>query len=103
MWTAHYHDIDSKKKLAAATNGAPIQLVVNSALCQCEARTGFWGDDVRVLEIDLEDDPDERKYFDAGKPNVQSKCGDPSIPRKLRCAGNAKKDFSMVSRCRGLA
>ena len=40
LWTAHYHDIDSKEKLKAATKGAPITLVVNSALCQCEARTG---------------------------------------------------------------
>ena len=73
LWTAHYHDIDSTEKLGTATQGAPIKLVVNSALCQCAARTGFWGPDVRVLEIDLEDDPDELKYFHAGKPNVQSK------------------------------
>ena len=99
LWTAHYHDIDSKEKLTAATQGAPIKLVVNSALCQCAARTGFWGPDVRVLEIDLEDDPDERKYFDAGKPNVQSKCADPSVPLKLRCAGDAKGSFTMTSRC----
>lgn len=98
VWTAHYHDIDSKEKLAKATKGAPVRLVVNSAPCQCAARTGFWGPDVRVLEIDLEDDPDERKYFDAGKPNVQSRCADPSVPLKLRCAGDAKAHFTEVSR-----
>ena len=27
VWTAHYHDIDSKEKLAAATKAAPIKLV----------------------------------------------------------------------------
>ena len=32
VWTAHYHDIDSIEKLKAATGGAPITLVVNSAL-----------------------------------------------------------------------
>jgi len=98
VWTAHYHDIDTKQKLAAATSSAPIKLVVNTAPCQCAARTGFWGPDVRVLDIDLEDDPDERKYFDAGKPNVQSRCADPSVLLKLRCAGDAKANFTLVSK-----
>ena len=98
VWTAHYHDIDSPEKLSAATNGAPIKLVVNSALCQCTARTGFYGAGVRVMEVVLEDDPDERKYFDAGKPNVQSKCADASVPLKLRAAGDAKREFTAVSK-----
>ena len=58
VWTAHYHDIDSIEKLKAATGGAPITLVVNSALCQCDARDGFFGPGVRVMEIALEDAPD---------------------------------------------
>ena len=94
VWTAHYHDIDTAEKLRTATKGAPVRMVVNSALCQCAAR--FYGPKVRVMEIDLEDDPDERKYFDAGKP-TQSRCADPSVPDKLRCAGDAKKNYTAVS------
>lgn len=96
VWTAHYHDMDSREKLAIATNNAPIALVVNSALCQCEARTGFFGPNIRVMEIDLEDDTGPRKNFDAGKPNVQSDCGDSSVGDKFRCAGDAKKSFDLV-------
>jgi protein-tyrosine phosphatase len=96
VWTAHYHDIDTHEKLVAATKGAPIKLVVNSALSQCACRTGFYGPDVIVMEIDLEDDPNERKYFDQGKPST-STVADKSVPLKLRCAGDAKKDFTAVS------
>merc|ERR1712060_866686 len=64
----------------------------------CEARTGFYGDDVCVMEIDLEDDPDEKKSFDAGKPNVQSKCADKSVPLKARFAGDALSHFTAVSK-----
>ena len=62
VWTAHYHDIDSKEKLRAATRSSPITLVVNTAPCQCESRDGFYGPRVSVMAVDLEDDPDERKY-----------------------------------------
>ena len=96
LWTAHYHDIDSKEKLKAATKGAPIKLVVNSALCQCEARTGFWGPDVEVMEVPLEDDPDERKAFDQGKPTT-SACRDPDVPLAKRCSGDAKQYFDAVN------
>jgi len=97
VWTAHYHDIDSKEKLAQATRGAPIRLVVNSALCQCEARTGFYGPNVRVLEVPLEDDPDERKAFDAGKDGCQSACADPSVSPLKRCAGDIFPVFDSVN------
>ena len=97
LWTAHYHDIDSKEKLKAATKGAPITLVVNSALCQCEARTGFWGPDVEVMEVPLEDDPDERKAFDQGKPTT-SACRDPDVPLEKRCSGDAKQYFDAVNK-----
>ena len=50
VWTAHYHDIDTQEKLFAATKGAPIKMVVNSALSQCACRTGFYGPDVIVME-----------------------------------------------------
>ncbi|KAH8095156.1 hypothetical protein JL720_2433 [Aureococcus anophagefferens] len=79
LWTAHYHDIDSKEKLKAATKGAPITLVVNSALCQCEARTGFWGPDVQ------------------GKPTT-SACRDPDVPLEKRCSGDAKQYFDAVNK-----
>ena len=95
VWTAHYHDIDSVEKLKAATATAPITLVVNTAPCQCEAREGFWGPNVKVMAVDLEDDPDERKYFDQGK-QCQSKCAEPDLPLTKRCAGDAMKDFDAV-------
>jgi len=96
VWTATYHDIDSPDKLAAATQHAPIALVVNSALCSCAARTGFFGPGVRVLEVDLEDDPDARKAFDAGKPS-QSRCAEPDVPLANRCAGHALPYFDAVA------
>ena len=95
LWTAHYHDIDSLEKLKSATGGAPIKLVVNSALCLCPARDGFYGPDVKVMEIPLEDDPDPRKLFDAGKPTT-SRCRDPDVPLDQRCAGDALQHFDAV-------
>ena len=92
VWTAHYHDIDSKEKLRAATRSNPITLVVNTAPCQCESRDGFYGPRVTVMAVDLEDDPDERKYFDQGKP-TQSACTNPDLPITRRVAGDAMKDF----------
>lgn len=89
--------MDSSEKMAAATNNAPVTLVVNSAPCQCEAKSEFFGPSVKVLEIDIEDDTDPRKNFDAGKPNVQSNCKDPSLPVRKRCPGNAKHYFDLVS------
>jgi protein-tyrosine phosphatase len=94
LWTATYHDIDSTSKLESLN--APMQLVVNSAICQCEARTGFYGSGVEVIAIELEDDPDARKAFDAGKES-KSACAD-DVPLVKRCAGDAKKDFDRVSR-----
>ena len=113
---------DSQEKLAAACAGCLPDLVVNTATAQvssllvagaggriascvlrhslralqCEARQGFWGDSVRVVTVDLEDDPDERKKFDAGQQPSQSRCGDASVPLHLRCAGDAAKDFERV-------
>jgi protein-tyrosine phosphatase len=86
------------EKLKNATNGAPVKLVVNTAPGQCEAREGFWGPDVKVLCVDLEDDPDERKYFDQGLKAVVSKCRDTTVPLKFRCAGDAKQHFAVVSK-----
>ena len=97
LWTAHYHDIDSAEKLKAATNGAPIKLVVNSALCQCDSRDGFYGPGVKVMEIVLEDDPDPRKYFDQGK-QCTSNCTDKTVPLANRFPGEAIEDFDAVSK-----
>ena len=97
LWTAHYHDIDSVEKLEAATGGAPIRLVVNSALCQCASRDGFYGPGVKVMEIVLEDDPDERKKFDQGV-TTQSKCADLSVPLSKRYPGEAIADFEECSK-----
>jgi RNA binding exosome subunit len=95
LWTAHYDDIDSPAKLFAVSRN--ITLVVNSAVKQCPSRTGFYGDRVRVLEVDIEDDPDERKFFDQGKEAWQSKYRDPSVPAYLRCAGNMLVFFDSVA------
>jgi hypothetical protein len=87
-----------------------VRLVVNSAPRQCECKGAFYGADVKVMLVDLEDDPDPRKYFDIGreveydhskvwkvvdnKLVVDSKT--PNEP-KFRCAGDAKKDFEAVN------
>jgi len=86
LWTAHYDDIDTHEKLQAVSKD--IRLVVNSALSQCPARTGFYGPNVVVMEVQLEDDPDERKYFDKGEEAIQSTCRDGSVPLHKRCAGD---------------
>ena len=97
LWTAHYDEIDSLEKLQEATNFAPLAMVVNSAVCQCASRDGFYGPDIKVLEIDIEDDPDERKYFDQGKKAFQSRCREPGIASKYRCAGDMTLHFDPVS------
>lgn len=86
LWTAHYDDIDTHEKLKGVSK--EITLVINSALSQCEARTGFYGENVRVYEVNIEDDPDERKDFDKGKEPSQSKCRDPNVLRHKRCPGD---------------
>jgi len=97
LWTAHYHDIDSEDKLSSCGDDkTSFKLVVNTAIRQCDAKEGSFGENVEVLLIDLEDDPDERKHFDAGKPS-QSRCSDADVTDLLRCAGDAKKDFRSTS------
>lgn len=95
LWTAHYHDIDTPEKLKSVAPGN-VRLVVNTATSVCEARTGFFGDGVEVMLIDLEDDPDARKQFDQGK-EVTSACSDKSVPLAKRFPGDAKKDFACVN------
>ena len=96
LWTAHFHDVDSTEKLASAVGSMNMRCVVNTAIRQCESRQGTYGENVEVVLIDLEDDPDERKQFDAGKQS-QSRCKDKNVPEMLRCAGDAKKNFRSVS------
>lgn len=95
LWTAHHDDIDTPTKLPNICKN--ITLVVNSAVSQCPARTGFYGDGVRVLEVDIDDDPNERKYFDQGKEPWQSTCRDPDVLLRKRCAGNMMPFFDSVS------
>lgn len=95
VWTARYHEIDSLSKLTEATQSAPIKCVVNSATCQCEARTGFYGPDIDVYEVDVLDDNKERKMFDAGKPS-QSRCAEAGLAEEDRCAGNIGQFFDPV-------
>ena len=96
LWTAHYHDVDTYEKLIFAANGSKISCVINTAIGQCDSKPGRYGDSIEVVLIDLEDDPDERKQFDAGK-EAQSKCNVSVVPDSLRCAGDAKKYFRTVS------
>ena len=56
----------------------------------------FFGADVRIITLDLEDDPNERKTFDGGKKAALSSCRDATVAMEKRCAGDAKKDFDMV-------
>ena len=103
IWTAHFHTIDSKvamdEKIRRGPDGkakdGPL-LVVNTAPCQCKAAGDFYGEGVTILSIDLEDDPDEKKQFDQGKPTT-SKCAQKDVELKKRCAGDALKDFERVS------
>ena len=95
LWTAHHDDIDSPSKLPDICR--QITLVVNSAVSQCPARTGFYGDGVTVLEVDIDDDPNQRKYFDQGKEAFQSECRDPDIPTRKRAAGDMLPFFDSVS------
>lgn len=98
LWTAHYDDIDTSEKLGGATNDAPIALIVNAATAQCPTRTGHYGSEIRVLEVNIEDDPDERKRFDQGLEASKSRCRDPNVlfPSK-RCAGDMLLHFDKVS------
>mmetsp|Transcript_21851 Transcript_21851/g.25051 ORF Transcript_21851/g.25051 Transcript_21851/m.25051 type:complete len:237 (+) Transcript_21851:51-761(+) len=95
LWTAHHDDIDTPSKLPAICQN--ITLVVNSAVSQCPARTGFYGEGIRVLEVDIDDDPNQRKYFDQGKEAFQSECRDPDILTRKRCAGDMLPFFDSVS------
>jgi hypothetical protein len=88
VFNAHYHDIDSADKLRAVAPRA--RLVINTAPAQCP-RVDY-GLAVAVLDIPLEDDPDERKWFDAGKP-TQSSCKTVGLPLTKRCSGNARQHF----------
>jgi hypothetical protein len=106
IFTAHYHDIDSREKLLGVLGVDPATtpvLVVNSAPCQCEARSGFFGAGVEVLCVDLEDDPDARKKFDGGKETAMSDCAksDADVPAAKRCAGDVKVHFDAVSAAMG--
>jgi len=95
LWTAHHDDIDSPSKLPDICQ--KITLVVNSAVSQCPARTGFYGDGVKVLEVDIDDDPNQRKYFDQGKEAFKSECRDPDISTRKRCSGDMLPYFYSVS------
>ena len=95
LWTAHHDDIDTSSKLPGICQN--ITLVVNSAVSQCPARTGYYGDGVRVLEVDIDDDPNERKYFDQGKEAFKSTCRDPAVPLRKRCPGDMLLWFDSVS------
>eukprot|EP00277_Geminigera_cryophila_P011110 CAMPEP_0179441522 /NCGR_PEP_ID=MMETSP0799-20121207/25058_1 /TAXON_ID=46947 /ORGANISM="Geminigera cryophila, Strain CCMP2564" /LENGTH=251 /DNA_ID=CAMNT_0021225829 /DNA_START=17 /DNA_END=769 /DNA_ORIENTATION=- len=90
LWTAHYHDVDTQEKLAKTAPN--VSLVVNTAPRQCEARTGTLGPGIQVMLVNLEDDPDERKLFDCGKPATYD-----ASTSLFKCAGDAKKDFEPVA------
>jgi len=53
IWTATYHDIDTKEKLKKVfeKSKTPVKLVVNSAPCQCEATTGFYGNHSYIIRV----------------------------------------------------
>ena len=67
IWTAHYHDVDTPEKLSAVAGGK-IQLIVNSAVCQCDSRPGHYGPGVEVVLVDLEVGASSRNQAAARRP-----------------------------------
>jgi protein-tyrosine phosphatase len=61
LWTAHFHDFNTRELFEQLPVSPPIKLVVNSGVAynQCPTYEGFYGPDVHVLPISLYDDPKE--------------------------------------------
>ena len=99
VWTAHYHDIDTREKLQAAVSAAT--LVVNAAkVDKCPTGPGSYGEGVEVLCIEnLLDDPEPLKKVEAmpqGPEKDEARAALPAFAPE-ECAGDAYKDFELVN------
>ena len=101
LWTAHFHDIETTDALRAVA--PPVTVVVNVGTDKCPVVS--YGDGVRVVAIDLLDDPDELKAAD-NMPDGSDKDGVKSALLErlatgddagLVPCGDARKDFETVN------
>ena len=102
LWTAHFHDIETLDALRSVA--PPVTVVVNVGTDKCPVVS--YGGDVRVVAIDLLDDPDELKAAD-GLPEGSNKDGVKSAllgrlargddAGGMKPCGDARKDFEAVN------
>ncbi|KAL3808118.1 hypothetical protein ACHAXA_001024 [Cyclostephanos tholiformis] len=99
LWTAHFHDIETADALRSVA--PPVTVVVNVGTDKCHKVD--YGDGVRVISIDLLDDPDEMKRADAlpddypNKADIKAEIQERISSGDLLPCGNAKKDFEVVN------
>ena len=99
LWTAHFHDIESIDALRAIS--PKVTIVVNVGTDKCHEVD--YGPNVRVVSIDLLDDPDEMKKADAlpddhpDKTAIKADILERISSGELVPCGDAKKDFEAVN------
>ena len=99
LWTAHFHDVQSLDDLRSVA--PPVTVVVNVGTDKCVPAADY-GETVRVVAIDLLDDPDELKAADAmpdgpDKDDVRAGVLGRLSRGGLSPCGDAKKDFEVVN------
>ncbi len=100
LWTAHFHDIEGGLDALRAVS-PDVTVIVNVGTDKCH-RVDY-GPDVRVVCIDLLDDPDEMKRADALPDDHPDKAAiKADVLRRvsggeLLPCGDAKKDFGTVN------
>eukprot|EP00931_Biecheleriopsis_adriatica_P076698 TRINITY_DN50389_c0_g1_i1.p1 TRINITY_DN50389_c0_g1~~TRINITY_DN50389_c0_g1_i1.p1 ORF type:complete len:303 (-),score=61.01 TRINITY_DN50389_c0_g1_i1:162-1070(-) len=98
VWTAHFHDIESKDMLNSVS--PKFNLVINSATDKCATKAGSYGDGIDVLVVEgLLDDPEARKKVDGMPEGPEKEAAKAALPdfKAEECAGDAKKDFERVN------
>jgi hypothetical protein len=100
VWTAHYDDIKSLDSLKSVA--PPVTLVINVAMDKCPVVD--YGSSVRIVAIDLLDDPDEMKAIDHLPDGPDKDERKKALLETLATGnsgmatcGNAKKDFEYVN------
>jgi hypothetical protein len=98
VWTAHFHDIETKETLDAISTN--IRVVVNSATDKCPTKPGSYGDNIDVLVVEgLLDDPEARKRVDGMPEGAEKEAAKKALPEfdACECAGDVKKDIERVN------
>lgn len=98
LWTAHFHDVDTKDKLTK--EAPPVTVVVNAGTDKCDTKPGSYGEGIEVVCIDgLLDDPDQLKKVDGMPEGADKAAARATLPafEPEMCAGDAYKDFDRVS------